>query len=180
MTEHFLPRKRLWGRERRTWSMVREGKLIRSRTDYLLGTDRSLFRIVAVQDPRHNSDHYMVVVHLRGGTVHEHVQYIRGRRRMLLLSPKEPTREDELTALGNQQRGTAQVVAGDFNTDLGETASDGRGTEIAAALKEAGVEYMTAHFLPRKRLWGRERRTWSMVREGKVIRSRTDYLLGTD
>ena len=69
---------------------------------------------------------------------------------------------------------------GDFNSDLGETESDGRGTEIAAALPEAGVEDMTAHFLPRKRLWKRERRTWSMVREGRVIRSRTDYLLGTE
>ena len=65
ITVHFLPRKILWGRERWTWIMVREGKVIRSRTDYLLGTDRSLFRNVAVQDPRHNLDHYMVVGHLR-------------------------------------------------------------------------------------------------------------------
>ena len=72
MTAHFLPRKRLWGRERRTWSMVRDGKVIRSRTDYLLGTDRSLFRNVAIRDPRHNSDHYMVVGHLRSGTAREH------------------------------------------------------------------------------------------------------------
>ena len=59
-------------------------------------------------------------------------------------------------------------------------ASDGRGTEIAAALTEVGSEDMTAHFLPRKRRWGRDRKTWSMVREGKVIQSWTDYLLGTD
>ena len=49
------------------------------------------------------------------------------------------TIERVVTALGDQPRGTALVVAGDFNTDLGETASDGRGTEIAAALTEAGV-----------------------------------------
>ena len=47
-------------------------------------------------------------------------------------------------------------------------------------MTEAGLEDMTAHFLPRKLKWVRERRTWSMVREGKVVRSRTDYLLGTD
>ena len=76
--------------------MVREGKVIRSRTDYLLGTDRSLFRNVAVRDSIHNSDNYMVVGHLRGGAAREHVRYIRGRRRMPLLPPKEPTREDEL------------------------------------------------------------------------------------
>ena len=79
MTAHFLPRKRPWGREHRTWSMVREGRVIRSRTDYLLGTNRSLFRNVAVRDPRHNSDHYMVVGYLRSETAREHAQYIRGR-----------------------------------------------------------------------------------------------------
>ena len=65
------------------------------------------------------------------------------------------TIDQVVTALGDQPRGTALVVAGYFNTVLGETASDGRGTEIAEALTEAGVEDMTANFLPRKRLWGR-------------------------
>ena len=76
--------------------MVREERAIRSQTDYLLGTDRSLFRNVAVQDPRHNSDNYMLVGHLRSGTAREHARYIRGRRKMPLQLPKEPTREDEL------------------------------------------------------------------------------------
>ena len=75
---------------------------------------------------------------------------------------------------------TMLLVSGDFNTDLGKMASDGRGTEIAAEITELGLEDMTAHFLPRKRRWGRERRTWSMVREGKVKRFWTDYLLGTN
>ena len=61
MAAHFLLRKRRWGREIRTWSMVREGKVVRSRTDYLLGTDRSLFRNVSIRDPQHNTDHFMVV-----------------------------------------------------------------------------------------------------------------------
>ena len=69
------------------------------------------------------------------------------------------TIERFVTALGDQPRGTALIVAGDFNTDLGEMASGGRGIEITAALTEAGLEYMTAHFLPRKRRWGREQRT---------------------
>ena len=90
------------------------------------------------------------------------------------------TIEGVVTALRDQPRGTALIVARDFNTDLREMASDGRGTEITAALTEAGLEDMTAQFLPRKRRLGRERRTWSMVREGKVIRSRMDNLLGTD
>ena len=50
-------------------------------------------------------------------------------------------------------------MAGDLNIDLGDMACDGRGTEIEAAIKEAGLEDVTAHFLPRKRRWGRERIT---------------------
>ena len=96
MMAHFLPRKRQWGGERRTWRMVREGKVVRSWIDYLLGTDRSLFRNAAVQDPRYNSDHYMVVVLLWGGTTREHIRYIAGRIWMPLTPPREPTREDTL------------------------------------------------------------------------------------
>ena len=76
--------------------MVREGKSIRSRTDYLLGTDRSLFRNVSIRDPRYNSDHYMAVGLLRGGTTRYHIRYIAGRIRIPLTPPKEPTREDTL------------------------------------------------------------------------------------
>ena len=96
MTAHFLPRKGKGRRERRTWSMVRGGEAIRYRTNYILGTDRSLFRNVAVRDPRYNSDHYMVVGLLKGGTTREHIRYIAGRRRIPLTPPKRPTREDTL------------------------------------------------------------------------------------
>ena len=61
------------------------------------------------------------------------------------------TIEQVVTALGDQPIGTALVVAGDFNTDLGDMECDGRGTEIAAAITEAWLEDMAAHFLPRKR-----------------------------
>ena len=90
------------------------------------------------------------------------------------------TIERVVTALGYRPKGTALIVVGDLNTDLEDSESDRRGTEIVAAMTEAGLEDMTAHFLPRKRRWGRERQMWSMVREGKVVRSRTNYLLGTD
>ena len=108
-----------------------------------------------------------------------------GRRRWYIIgcyiAPDDArTIERVVTALGDQPRGTALIVAGDLNMDLGDMASDGRGTEIATAITEAGLEDMTAHFLPRKRKWGIERRMWSMVRGGKAIRSRTDYILGTD
>ena len=98
MPAHFLPRKRNWGRERRTWSMVREGKVVRSWTEYLLGTDRSLFRNVSVRDPRHNTDHFMVVGCLRSAPEREHARYIRGRRKMPLRPSTEPMKEDGIFA----------------------------------------------------------------------------------
>ena len=59
MAQHFLPRERRWCRDRRTWGMLRNRREVRSRTDYILGTDRRLFINVAVWDPQHNSYHYM-------------------------------------------------------------------------------------------------------------------------
>ena len=108
-----------------------------------------------------------------------------GRRRWYIigcyLAPDNArTIERVVTALGDQLQGTALTVVGDLKTDLRDMACNGRGLEIAAAITEAGLEDITAHFLPRKRKWGRERRTWAMVRGGKAIRYRTDYILGTD
>ena len=77
-------------------------------------------------------------------------------------------------------KGTTLVVVGGLNTELEDPENNRRGTEIAAAMTAAGVEDMTVHFLSRRRRWGQERRTRSMVQEGKVVRSRTDYILGTD
>ena len=65
-------------------------------------------------------------------------EVVTGRRRWYIIrcyiAPDDArTIERVVTVLGDQPRGTAFVVAGDFNMDLGEMASDGRGTEIAAA-----------------------------------------------
>ena len=76
--------------------MVRGGKAVRSKMDYILGTDRRLFMNVSVRDPRHNSDHYMVRGVLRGGTAKTHEKYIAGRRKVPMQVHRRPTREDEL------------------------------------------------------------------------------------
>ena len=41
--------------------MIRAGREVRSRTDYILGTDRRIFWNVSARDPSHNSDQYMVL-----------------------------------------------------------------------------------------------------------------------
>ena len=78
--------------------MIREGWEVRSRTDYILGTYRRLFGNVSVRDPRHNSDHYMVLCCLHSTPLREHVRYLVGRKRLPLHPPTDPTREDGIFA----------------------------------------------------------------------------------
>ena len=59
--EHLIPQKHMWTRDVRIWSMLRCGQDVRSRTDCILGTDRRMFQNVAIQEPRHNTDYFMVL-----------------------------------------------------------------------------------------------------------------------
>ena len=81
---NFLLRRRSWCRDRRTWSMVRAGRDMRSWTDYILGTHFRLLWNVSIQDPRNNSDHYMVLGCLCSAPLREHSEYL-GRRKRLPL-----------------------------------------------------------------------------------------------
>ena len=79
---------------REAWHRIK----VRSRTDYILGTDCRLFGNFSVWDPRHNSDHYMVLGCLHSASLKEHARYPGGRKRPPLRPPTEPTREDTIFA----------------------------------------------------------------------------------
>ena len=98
MSTHFLPCRRSCCWDGRTWSMIWEEREVRSRTDYILGTDRCIFGDVSVRDPRHNSDHYLVLGCLPSAPLRDHTRYLRGRKRLPLLPPTALTREDEIFA----------------------------------------------------------------------------------
>ena len=98
MARHFLLRKSRWCWYQRTWGMLRKGREVRSRTYYILGTYSRLFRNVAVRDPRHNSDHYMVLGCLPSAPPTEHKRYLGGRKRWPVRPPRELTRTDQLFA----------------------------------------------------------------------------------
>ena len=83
-------------------------------------------------------------------------------------------------ALRERPTGAELLVAGNMNINLAEPEGDRGEENIAATLATEGLEDMAAHFLPRRRRWCRDGRTWSMIREGREVRSRTDYILGTD
>ena len=89
---HLFPRRRVWCRDWRTWSMRRHGRVVRSRTDDILGSDSQIFQNVAVRDPSHNSDHFMVVGSLCGASPREHYNYLGIRTSLLLRPPESQTR----------------------------------------------------------------------------------------
>ena len=71
---------------------------MRSWTDYILGTDHCLFGKVSVRDPRHNSDHYLVLGRLHSASLKERSRYLGERKKLPLRQPKQSTREDTIFA----------------------------------------------------------------------------------
>ena len=78
--------------------MIQEGREVRSRTDYILGTDRRFFGNFSVWDPRHKSDHYLVLGFLQSASLKERMRYLGGRKKISLCPPTNPTREDKIFA----------------------------------------------------------------------------------
>ena len=66
-------------------------------------------------------------------------------------------------ALKERPKGSDLLVADDMNVNLAEPEGDRREENIAATLATDGLEDMAAHFLPRRRRWCQDKRTWSMI-----------------
>ena len=80
--------------------MLQKVREVQLRIDYILGTDRRIFGNVSVWDPRHKSDHYIMLGCLPSASMTEHKRYLGGRKKLPLRPPTEPMREDNVfTAL---------------------------------------------------------------------------------
>ena len=90
------------------------------------------------------------------------------------------TIEDVVAAIGKRPRGDMLVVVGDLNTDLAAPEVRKWDEGISAALAEEGLEDTSGHFLPRHNTWLKDGHTWAMHLGGQEVRSRTNYILGTD
>ena len=88
--------------------------------------------------------------------------------------------ERVVEAIRKNPRGAELMVAGDLNADIVAPEGDRRAENIVTELATAGLKDMARHFLLQEKRWCRDRRTWGMQRKGQVVRSRTDYILGTD
>ena len=64
-----------WNQEKGMWRMVEIVREVRYRTDYIMETDRCIFRNMSVLDPRNNLDHYLILGYLRITTLMEHENY---------------------------------------------------------------------------------------------------------
>ena len=90
------------------------------------------------------------------------------------------TIESFVPVLKERPRCAKLLVAGDFKMKLLEPEGVWRGEDTAAALSKEVFEDMSEHLLPRRHSWCRDERTWSMIQAGRWVRSRTDYIMGTD
>ena len=61
-----------WNQYKGMWSMFGMVREVRSRTDYILDTDRRLFSNMSIRDPSHNLDNYLILGCLCSATLREH------------------------------------------------------------------------------------------------------------
>ena len=123
-------------------------------TDGIYTNESSGYRVVATDSPSHNRGG--VALFYRPSPLFEveavweygpnvlSFEVATGARRWYIigcyLAPDDAeTIEQVVTALGDRPKGTALIVVGDLSTDLGDTENNRRGSEIAAAMTEAGV-----------------------------------------
>ena len=78
--------------------MIWVGREVRSRTDYILGTDCRLFGNFSVRDPRNNLDHYIVIGCIHSTPPKEHFRYLGWSKWLPLHPPTALTREEKIFA----------------------------------------------------------------------------------
>ena len=74
------------------------------------------------------------------------------------------TIESVFVAFKERTMGAKLLVEGDFNAKSAEPEGYRRGEDIAVAMATDVLEDMLVHFLPQRRSWCRDGRTWSMIR----------------
>ena len=89
---NILLLRRSYCKDQRTWVVVRQGRVVRSRTDHILGSNRWIFQNVALRNLRHNSYHCMVLGCPGGASLREHPHYLWRRLFLLLRPPVRQTR----------------------------------------------------------------------------------------
>ena len=90
------------------------------------------------------------------------------------------TIEDIVAAINKRNRGGALLVVGYFNTNPAAPEGRERDEGIAASISKEVLDVISSHFLPRHKLWLKDSCTWDMHPGSWEVRSRINYILGTD
>ena len=97
------------------------------------------------------------------------------------ITPSDASAIEDVTAtVRSQLYGYDLLMAGKLNANLAELEGTPRVEAIADELVVVGLEEMGLHLLLRCKLWFQDRCKCSMIRDGREVRSWTDYILGTD
>ena len=67
-----------------------------------------------------------------------------------------------------------------LNVDLERTGGQWLDKKIAVAVGTVGLEDISAHFRMRRRAWNWYQRPWALAKQGRLMRSQTDYIPGSD
>ena len=98
--------------------MRRKVRVVRSRTDSIMGSNHRIFQNVAVRDLRHNSNHFMVVEIMRGASPREHYHYLGSRTRVLLHTPGRQKRIRQKKLFAELQRAVPKPDQGSARHNL--------------------------------------------------------------
>ena len=133
---------------------------------------------------KENNDRYMIESVRGHGPNIVSCILVTGEQRWKAVGMYCPPSEDDGATLHHLQEALASsgsmpiILGGDLNVDLLASGRSARDTEIATVLASYGLDDMSRHFLQRTK--HRRRWTWKQRREGRVVRSRCDVIMGTD
>ena len=82
--------------------MPHRGQEVRSRVDYIIGTERHLYQNVVVRETNNKTNNCMVLGCLLGTTLRENQRYLRLRMRLPIYHPKRLSHEEKLFASPRQ------------------------------------------------------------------------------
>ena len=127
--------------------------------DYILGTDQSLFCNVSFRDPRHNTNHFMVLGFLRSTPKKGDAKYLRGRNNLPPKPPNEPMREDGIFATLRRavpkphvrKRRTNEWISEETWRLVSERVSARRGKRVQARIWRISREILASLKEERKR-----------------------------
>ena len=81
-------------------------------------------------------------------------------------------------AIEYKTKGGDTIFLGDLNACMGDPHNE-REEELATALDNHGLGYVTSNFTPRQRYKGQGQCMWNMHREGHHVTGKVDYVIGT-